>query len=130
MADILVSPAEHAPKLLALGKVSGVPERFGADFWWIGVGAKKWGVQRKELRDFVASAEDGRLARERGQMQSLDVVVLVLEGKMRVNGSGVIDLGGTWGRPWTESALWGHLLGLQFSGCMSYAAKTSLTRRV
>lgn len=116
MADILVSPAERAPKLLALGTVSAVPERFGVDFWWIGHGAKKWGVQRKELRDFVASAEDGRLARERGQMGQMDHVVLMLEGRVRVGGNGAIDLGNSYGRPWTESALWGHLLGLQFSG--------------
>lgn len=77
---MLVSPTEH--KLADMGKASSVPEKYGADFLFISAGGLV-GVQRKELRDFVSSTNDGRLAKELGQMNQLSLGILVLEGEAR-----------------------------------------------
>lgn len=62
-----------------LGDVSTLPEKYGVDFLWHERG---WcGVQRKEVKDFLASLRDGRLAREVAQMRALRVKLLVLEGQ-------------------------------------------------
>jgi len=47
--------------------------------WW--AHRKRWGIQRKQFPgDFLASVYDGRLAKEIGQMASLDFRFLILEG--------------------------------------------------
>lgn len=77
---MLVSPAERPLPLRRLGQTSSVPERYGADFMWV-ANRERHGVQRKEIKDYVASMIDGRLSREVGQMKQLTGIrALVLEG--------------------------------------------------
>lgn len=86
-------------------------EEFGVDAMWSARG-RLFGVQRKELKDLVASVQDGRLAKEMMQVGRLDVAVLVIEtgerngGWPRVSGGMLADLGG-FTRPWTISQLRG-----------------------
>lgn len=97
---MLVSPAERHPSLRALGRTSSIPERYGADFLWAGR-CGSIGVQRKEFPgDFLSSVSDGRLAKEIGQLQALDLRVLMLEG----DGSWTVDgnLVSSWGQAWTR----------------------------
>lgn len=75
---IFVSPAEP-PSLRALGTSASWVEFYGVDFFWIANG-KTFGVQRKEVRDLVASLHDDRLARELMQMQTLDHPAMLVEG--------------------------------------------------
>lgn len=88
---IHISGAEHDPILLSLGKVSGVPERYGADFMWV-VKGKICAVQRKTHADFRASLNDGRLMIEVSQLQDplISHAVLVLEGLSRWTSDGVL----------------------------------------
>lgn len=75
---ILVSPAEP-PNLRAIGETSGLPEQYGADFLVTSSGGLV-GIQRKEVRDLVASLRGDRIARELGQSTALVRCVLVVEG--------------------------------------------------
>ena len=83
MADPVIIVAGSEPKELRniAHKVSNSPERHGVDVMWLSpMGAV--GIQRKEFPgDFSSSMEDGRLAKETGQSQSLAVRILLLEGK-------------------------------------------------
>lgn len=83
---------------------------------------KKWGVQRKALKDYVASVDDGRLSKEVLQMQSLDHAFLILETGER-GGAAPREMPnlqlaglGTYGRPWTGPQLRGTLYGLAARG--------------
>lgn len=78
---MLVSSTE--PSLFhGLGQLSTKPEEWGADFlWWIKKDRTWGGVQRKEISDFIKSAQDGRLTKEVAQMRELGLAVLILEGK-------------------------------------------------
>lgn len=90
---------------------SSRPERYGMDFLWRASGAW-WGAQRKELHDYLASLEDGRLAREVGQMRAMTTApVLLLEGKVQVANRHVVTNG--WKRPFPVSALNKSLLTLR-----------------
>lgn len=75
---ILVSPAEPS-NLRQIGETSGLPEQYGADFL-ITTSEGFVGVQRKEVRDLVASIRGDRIARELGQSSALVRTVLVVEG--------------------------------------------------
>lgn len=70
-------------------KSSGLPEPRGVDFLWLDAAGDWRGVQRKELSDFLASLDDGRLAREIAQMNAhVTMPTLVLEGRLQyANGS-------------------------------------------
>ncbi len=78
---ILVSPTEPE-KIKALGRVSSIPEQYGTDVLF-SVRGKLVGVQRKTFDDLLASLFDGRLGKEITQMKSLNVAVLVIEGRPR-----------------------------------------------
>lgn len=95
---MLVSPAE--PLLLRkLGTVSSLPEKHGADFLFMSpIGLI--GVQRKEVKDFVSSCFDGRLAKELDQLKQVDVAALILEGELRWSGSGTLM--GRWSKSYTK----------------------------
>ena len=80
MSAILVSPTEP-PYLKELGTSSSAPEKQGCDFMWYSKPLGMVGVQRKELSDFIASMNDGRLSKEINQMEGLALKVLVLEGR-------------------------------------------------
>jgi ERCC4-type nuclease len=75
---ILVSPAEP-PAIRKHFEVSSLCEQYGADFLFTSP-AGMVGVQRKEVRDLVASIRDDRIARELGQSRPLAKMVLVVEG--------------------------------------------------
>lgn len=83
---LLVSPAE--PKVLrALGTVSAECERVGADFL-CPTPHGLVGIQRKEIRDLVASIRGDRIAREIGQSTDLYRTVLLVEGDWRWGAGG------------------------------------------
>lgn len=79
MTTILISPTEPAP-IKTLGRVSSVPEQHGADVLMIGHWGT-FGVQRKEVKDLVNSIRGGRVAKELGQMTSLNYAAWIVEGK-------------------------------------------------
>lgn len=82
------APTEPLP-LRRLGEISSVPERYGMDFLWVANG-QKHGVQRKEVKDLVASIIDGRLSKEVGQMLQVDGVrALCIEGRFVWSGDGI-----------------------------------------
>ena len=59
---MLISPSEPAA-IRALGTTCDIPERHGCDVLFVAHGGY-WGVQRKELKDFVASVNDDRLGKD------------------------------------------------------------------
>lgn len=93
----------------------------GVDVYWI-ARKESYGIQRKTLKDFVASVDDGRLSKERIQMRSLHHAFLVLETGERGGGaprelpSGQLAGLGGFGRAWTGSQVRGVLYGLMAEG--------------
>lgn len=82
----LVSPTEP-PTIARIGKVSSLPEKFGCDLLCNSRG--RWiGVQRKEIKDFIRSAQDGRLTKEVAQMSRCERALLVLEGPVHWTSDG------------------------------------------
>lgn len=76
-----IAPSEP-PTLRALGTYSPVCEQHGADFLFLGPNGLM-GCQRKTCSDLVASLQGSngdRLGREMGQMQQLDLALLIVEG--------------------------------------------------
>lgn len=108
---MLVSPTEPLP-IRALGRVHSLPERRGVDIMFAAAG--RWvGVQRKEIRDLVASVRDGRLHREVQQMctsltsRTLGVAVLVVEGRFTWTCDGEwVEQGYRWTRRQHRGLLW------------------------
>lgn len=74
-----VAPTEP-PSLRALGDVTSMPEKYGADVIFSAHGMFG-GVQRKEFSDLIASVVDGRLTREVILMQELEWRLLIVEGR-------------------------------------------------
>lgn len=109
----IVAPTEPA-QLKALGRVSLTPERFGADVLFASrLGTV--GVQRKAMPgDFLASVTDGRLSKEVSQLQTLDLRVLVLEGRPTWTVDG--ELVNPWGQTWTRSQHRRFLWSMRLSG--------------
>jgi ERCC4-type nuclease len=85
---MLIAPTEPLA-LRKLGKVSSLPEKYGADVLMTGV-AGTYGIQRKEVTDLVASVYDGRLAKEMAQWKSLNQSVLLVEGQLPWSNDGVL----------------------------------------
>lgn len=121
MTILLYSPAEPASVVRLLGREAGAlgidiepsnrTEHMGVDFAWRAQG-RWWGVQRKELHDFLASLDDGRLNKEVAQMRAaITMPMLVLEGRIQVTNGQVMTNG--FGRPVTLSGLHKRLLTLQ-----------------
>lgn len=112
-----VSPAERPQPVKNLGKVSSLPERYGADVLVIGHNGRdvlRLGVQRKTVDDFLASIEDNRLAKEIQQMRRLDVKVLIIEGRFRFSADGKLPR--SWGRQWTQKQIYGVLWSVMMEG--------------
>jgi ERCC4-type nuclease len=79
-SNLLISPTEP-PRIKALGRVSGRPERHGCDVLIVGEGGQLTGVQRKQFPgDLMASLHDGRLPEQLGKMGDLDRKLVILEG--------------------------------------------------
>lgn len=110
---MLISSTEP-PSLRALGRVSTFPEAHGVDIWFI-ANKCKVGIQRKEVKDLIASLEDGRLAKEIMQMTNLDYRILIVEGELRFTNDGVL-LGRDYGTRWTHAQLMGALWSVQSKG--------------
>lgn len=96
---MLVSPAEPRP-FKVLGRASPVTEEWGCDFLWWAHG-KPYGVQRKEVKDLVASVRDGRLGKELGQaarvLDAGGMLWLIVEGEVTWSGgTGDATLQGGW----------------------------------
>lgn len=80
---MLVSPTEPLPiRSIPGAKTSSAPEKYGVDIFWPTPTGELWGVQRKQLADFVASAYDERLYKELGQMAQLHRGVVIIEGRV------------------------------------------------
>lgn len=109
---MLVSPAE--PEYLRrLGTVSSTCEKVGADFLIHSPVHGAVGVQRKELKDFIASSYDGRLVKEVAQMKVLGLGVLLLEGRVQWTDDGLVL--GNYSR-WTRSQHLGTIWSIQLAG--------------
>lgn len=113
LPGVFVAPTEPAV-LKAMGRVALLPERFGCDVLWMH-GGSRYGIQRKEFHDLLASVDDGRLGKEVGQMSSAKVRgVLVIEGSVRWTSEGDIVTG--YGRPWRREQWYGMQLAVQLEG--------------
>lgn len=112
---MLVSPAEHDRQILALGRVSSIPERWGLDVCWVHKG-RRYGVQRKAVADLKASVEDGRLGKELGQIRQANIAAMVIvEGRVAFTPDDVmVDSG--FGRKWSKTSWWGVLFSIQSCG--------------
>lgn len=124
---LLISSTESSA-FRALGTSTTRPEEYGVDAFWVAQ-KQTWGVQRKALKDLVASVEDGRLAKERLQWHSLDHVYLVVETGERGGGAprempnGALAALGTYGRPWTGPQYRSLLLSLASDGAQVLTTK-------
>jgi ERCC4-type nuclease len=94
--------------------VSPYPEKLGLDFCWFEHDSW-WGVQRKELKDFVASVNDGRLAKEIGQMQQVSMPIIIIEGKIRYTTENVL-IWNSWGQEITKPAFRGMIWSIMNKG--------------
>lgn len=117
---MLVAPTElrHAAfrALARNGRGSNTPEEMGADFCFSWKG--QWYlIQRKEMKDFIASVTDGRLARETMQMKATEVghALLVIEGNPKWGLDGAL-MGDRFGPGWSRSKHSSQLLSLQQAG--------------
>lgn len=109
---MLVSPAERPP-LNSLGKVSSLPEQYGADYLIFSPLFGTVGVQRKEINDLVASLSDDRIAREVTDMKGLDVGIWLIEGNPNWSGDGQLLSSRT---PFTRQSFQGITLSLMSQG--------------
>lgn len=110
-----VSPTEHNALICKLGPSSPDPELHGCDILWSGRDGK-WGIQRKELADLIASVKDGRLGMELSQMQvGLRQGVVVVEGTPHWTPDGALLNGSRWTN-WDLSKHRGVELAIQKAG--------------
>ena len=109
---MLISPAEP-PALRKIGTVNAIPETYGADVLCMR-GTKRLGIQRKEVKDFLASVDDNRLTKELMQMKALDQAVLLVEGEWTYGNDGKLQ--NQWGRAWTRTQINGLLFGILSRG--------------
>jgi len=112
---MLVSPAEPEP-LRKLGTVSSVTEKYGADFIILSPLFGRVGVQRKEIRDLVASLHDGRVEREIWQQKGLDQAIWLIEGNLQWTQDGQSLLSET-RLTYTKTNHLGVILSLLSNGC-------------
>jgi len=128
----VVAPTERDPHIAGLvgvgtereGEVSMLPERYGCDVFWRARG-EWWGVQRKEVKDFIASIQDGRLAREVAMMQPLPIPVVVLEGKLRYTTDGTLMVN-KWSSNITRTQLDGMIMSLMEKGIHTVWTETTV----
>ena len=109
---MLVAPTEP-PALRRAGTVNLIPESYGVDVLCM-KGTNRLGIQRKEVKDFLASVDDNRLTKELMQMKALEIAVLVVEGEWRFGADG--KLMNQFGRTWTRSQLNGLLFSIYARG--------------
>lgn len=120
----MVSPAEPR-ELRALGKTSSEPEKYGADFLFFSKTLGRVGVQRKEINDLIASLADDRLSREIPLLQTLDVAILLIEGRIEWTNEGLLL---SVSSPFTKAQFLGITWSLQLNGLWtSYTGSTTET---
>jgi len=103
------------PLLKAIAtNVSMFPEYRGCDVTWFAMD-QCWGVQRKELKDFIQSVGDGRLAREIAQMQGMPLPLIVIEGRISFDLNGNLLLSG-YGQQFTKAQFLGMLWSVRNEG--------------
>lgn len=126
MTVVFVSPAEPATVRDLFHRTLGPtvheamvhsrPEQHGCDFLWKARG-QWYGVQRKELSDLLASMQDGRLAKELGQMHgSTARSWVVVEGNPQWTLDGELIARNWSGRPFNYAAWCGLLSSIQNAG--------------
>lgn len=117
-----------APEAVA---VSSLPEAYGADFLW-SVGDGFVGVQRKTFADLMASAGDGRLAREAQQWGELSRAILLVEGKRPATDAEGAILGyQDVGRRWTIGGIRNLIRSCELAGAwLEYAQDLDDTARI
>jgi ERCC4-type nuclease len=118
---LLVSPTEPQ-SLRAIGAISSVPEQLGADFAWTAANGDLCGIQRKELKDLLASVRDGRLPKEIAQMQALAYKALIVEGRQFFSPDGTLLLRYESER-WTQESLWALFMSIQAEGLAVFATQ-------
>lgn len=112
----MISPTEPS-RLKAIGKTSRTHEtEYGVDIWWCAKG-KTFGIQRKEMGDFLSSIHDGRLKTDRAKMRRLDHPILLLEGKPKWSLDGQLISSG-YGQSWSRTQHRNYLLSVQNDGIM------------
>lgn len=107
--------------------LSTLPERFGCDVLWSvqrDGQAEWWGVQRKELKDFIASVLDGRLAKEIGQMKQTAFPLVMIEGEVRFTSEGIL-IWNQWGQEVTRQQWMGMQWSLQRQGVAVQMTRTA-----
>ena len=110
---MIIAPTEPPAFKAIADVVSMAPERMGADALFSSTHWGMVGVQRKEVKDLIASVQDGRLAREVAQMQRLGLAVLIVEGTLRWTQDG--ELVDAYTR-WTKSQHRGLIRSVQSKG--------------
>lgn len=115
--EIIVAPTERHPAMQAIAhKISLLPEQYGCDAAWRAHG-QWWGVQRKEIKDFIASIMDGRLGKELAQMKGhIALPLVVIEGKVLWSSDGLL-MHSSYGQPVTRQAFHGMLFSITLKGC-------------
>lgn len=115
--EICVAPTERHPAMVRIAhKISNLPEQYGCDAIWRSNG-QWWGIQRKEVKDFIASVTDGRLAKELGQMKGhVTIPLVVIEGKLQWTSDGTLLNGSGYGRPITKTGYHGMLFSIVHEG--------------
>ncbi len=116
---IFVAPSERDQYIRGVGdRFSNLPEQYGCDIIWR-AREQWWGIQRKEVKDFFASVQDGRLAKELQQMRGhLAIPLVVIEGRMNWsadNDDGIL-MHSTYGQTITRKSFHGMLFGITHEG--------------
>lgn len=91
-----------------------LPEKYGCDILWRARGGW-WGVQRKEIKDFIASIQDGRLSREVAMMKPLPIKVVIIEGRISWSTDGILMIG-KWASNITLAQYEGMIMSLMEKG--------------
>lgn len=105
-------------------------EDAGCDFLWRH--HQQWyGVQRKQLDDFIASLNDGRLTKEVAQMKAhIELPCIVIEGKIRFINGTLASVNGYNTKAITEDGWQGRILSLMHLGVhVQYVADRGETAR-
>lgn len=137
---IICSPTERGTVITSLKSLASsskpkiklatawTPETLGLDYAWVDPEGNYRGVQRKEIKDFLASLADGRLAREAAQMVAeVAMPILVIEGRISVS-EGNLSTGSSYGRKMPYTSFVGQLLTLMDRGIeVMFAAEAKRT---
>lgn len=92
-------------------------EDYGVDFLWRHPSNAWYGVQRKEINDFIASLNDGRLTKEIGQMKAtVTRPIVLIEGKVRFINDTLTSVHGYSTKDISERSWRGRLLTLMHMG--------------